>query len=215
MAAREKELRGAKSEKGAMQEITIYGDRISGNCDKVRFIAERLGIPYHWIETSVLKAETRTPEFLTLNPAGQVVLADGRALAQSNAILLYLAEGSDLLPTDPYERALVHQWLFWEQNTHETAIAVRRYRKKYLEKPEAEIDESLKPKGEPGLSVMEQHLQSGSFFVGDRLTVADIALVAYTRMAHEGGFDLNDWPAVLRWVRRVEMELELSHLVGG
>src|SRR5215467_14315477 len=115
--------------------ITIYGDPISGNCMKVRFVAETLKIPYRWIEVSVLNAETRNPELLGINPAGQVpvvVLADGRPLAQSNAIMLHLAEGSSLVPADVYERALVHQWLFREQYSHETAIAVRRFQKTYL-----------------------------------------------------------------------------------
>jgi glutathione S-transferase len=119
--------------------ITIYADSISGNCMKVRFVADRLKIPYRRIEVSVLTAETQNPEFLAINPAGQVpivVLADGRPLAQSNAIMLHLAEGSSLIPADAYERALMHQWLFWEQYSHETAIAVRRFQKTYLKRPE-------------------------------------------------------------------------------
>ncbi len=180
-------------ERGADRAITIYGDRISGNCDKVHFVADHLGLPYRWVETSVIAGATRTAEFLARYPAGQVptvVLADGRALAQSNAILLYLAAGSDLLPSAPYDRALVDQWLFWEQNTHETTIAARRYRKSYLKLPEAEIDPSLKPRCERALDLMERHSAARRFLVGERLSVADIALVAYTRMASEGGLDL-------------------------
>ena len=119
-------------------ELTVYGDSMSGNCLKVKFVADRLRIPYSWIETDVLKAETRAPAFLKLNPAGQVplaVLPDGQPLAQSNAIMLYLAEGSDLIPDDAFSRALMLQWLFWEQYSHETAIAVRRFQKTYLKKP--------------------------------------------------------------------------------
>jgi glutathione S-transferase len=119
--------------------ITIYADSISGNCMKVRFVADRLKIPCRRIEVSVLTAETQNPEFLAINPAGQVpivVLADGRPLAQSNAIMLHLAEGSSLIPADAHERALMHQWLFWEQYSHETAIAVRRFQKTYLKRPE-------------------------------------------------------------------------------
>lgn len=204
-------------ERDADREIVIYGDRISCNCDKVRFVAERLGIPYRWVETSVIGGETRTAEFLARNPAGQVptvVLSNGRVLAQSNAILLYLAAGSDLLPNDPYDRALVDQWLFWEQNTHETAIAARRYRKSYLKLPEAEIDPSLKPRGERALDLMERHLAARHFLVGERLSVADIALLAYTRMASEGGFDLEKWPGLRRWVRRVETPLGVEHFEG-
>jgi glutathione S-transferase len=193
--------------------ITIYGDPISGNCMKVRFVADRLKIPHRWIEVSVLAAETRYPEFLAINPAGQVpviVLADGRPLSQSNAIMLHLAEGSSLIPTDAYERALVHQWLFWEQYSHETAIAVRRFQKTYLKRPESEIDPSLKLKGERALALMNSHLVDRSHFVADHLTLADIALVAYTRWADEAGFDLNDWPCVHKWVMRIETELGLE-----
>lgn len=198
--------------------ITIYGDRISGNCMKVRFVADRLKIPYRWIEVSVVNAETRNPEFLAINPAGQVpvvVLADGRPLAQSNAIMLHLAEDSSLIPADTYERALVHQWLFWEQYSHETAIAVRRFQKTYLKKPESEIDPSLRLKGERALSLMDRHLVDRSYFVAERLTLADIALVAYTRWADEAGFELNDWPNVRKWVVRIEIELGLYAQLAG
>jgi glutathione S-transferase len=195
-----------------MTMLTVYGDSISGNCLKVKFVCDRLSIPYRWVETSVLKGETRTPEFLNLNPAGQVpvmVLADGRPLAQSNAIMLHLAEGSDLIPSDAYDRALMLQWLFWEQYSHETVIAERRFHKAFLKKPEAEIDPALLPKGARVLQVMDDHLASRRFFVGERLSLADIALVAYTRWAREGGFDLP--PHVQGWVRRVEKELGLDH----
>jgi glutathione S-transferase len=180
---------------------------------KVRFVADRLKIPYRWIDVSVLAVETRNPEFLAMNPAGQVpvvMLADGRPLAQSNAIMLHLAEGSALIPADAYERALMHQWLFWEQYSHETAIAVRRFQKTYLKMPESEIDPSLKLKGERALALMDRHLINRSHFVADHLTLADIALVAYTRWADEAGFDLKDWPGVHKWVTRVETELELE-----
>jgi glutathione S-transferase len=195
-----------------MTMLTVYGDSISGNCLKVKFVCDRLSIPYRWVETSVLKGETRTPEFLNMNPAGQVpvvVLADGRPLAQSNAIMLHLAEGSDLIPSDAYDRALMLQWLFWEQYSHETVIAVRRFHKTFLKKPEAEIDPALLPKGERVLQVMDDHLAFRHFFVGERLSLADIALVAYTRWAREGGFDPP--PHVQGWVRRVEKELGLDH----
>jgi glutathione S-transferase len=197
-----------------MTALTIYGDSISGNCLKAKFVCDRRGIPYHWVETSVLKAETRTPEFLRLNPAGQVPvvkLADGRVLAQSNAIMLHLADGSDLIPADAYDRALMFQWLFWEQYSHETTIAVRRFHKTYLKKPDAEIDPALMPKGERVLKVMDDHLTGRRYFIAEKISLADIALVAYTRWAHEGGFDLAHYPQVRDWVWRVEQELGLDH----
>ena len=192
--------------------LMIYGDAISGNCQKVRFVADRLRIPYRWIETSVLAGETRTPEFLALNPAGQVptvVLPDGRPLAQSNAIILHLAEGSDLIPADAYDRAVMLQWMFWEQYSHEPVIAVRRFHKLYLGKPDHEIEHTLAPKGERVLGIMDRHLADRRYFVGDSLTLADVALVAYTRLAHEGGFDLAGWSHVSDWIRRVEEALGL------
>ncbi len=197
-----------------MTMLTIFGDSISGNCLKVKFVCDRLGIAYRWVETSVLKSETRTPEFLAMNPAGQVpvvILADGRPLAQSNAIMLHLSEGSNLIPSDSYDRALMFQWLFWEQYSHETVIAVRRFQKTELKKPDSEIDPALLTKGERVLTVMNDHLVSRRFFVADMLCLADIALVAYTRWAHEGGFDLARYPRVRDWVRRVEIDLGLSH----
>ena len=195
----------------AIEPITVYGDSISGNCLKVKYVADRLRIPYRWIETSVMKKETRTDQFLALNPAGQVplaVLPGGQPLAQSNAIMLYLAEGSDLIPTDAYERALMFQWLFWEQYSHETAIAVLRFHKHYLKK--TDIDPALPGKCEKVLTLMEDHLRGRAYFVGKRLSLADIALVAYTRYAHEAGFDLKTWPSVRAWVQRVEKDLGLE-----
>jgi glutathione S-transferase len=192
--------------------MIVYGDSISGNCLKVKFVADRLAIPYDWVETSVVAKETRTPEFLAINPAGQVplaVFADKGPLAQSNAIMLHLAEGSDLIPTDAFERALMYQWLFWEQYSHEPIIAVRRFHKHYLKKPDSEIDPSLMPRGEKVLGLMNTHLVHRNYFVGNHLSLADIALVAYTRFAHEGGYDLP--PNVRAWVRRVEDDLNIEH----
>ncbi len=193
--------------------ITLYGDSISGNCLKAKFVADLLGKPYRWIETSVLKKETRTPEFLALNPAGQVpvaVLDDGRPLAQSNAIMLYLAEGSRLIPADPVDRALMFQWLFWEQYSHETAIAVLRFHKAYLKKPDSEIDPSLAPKCRRVLTLMNDHLATRAYFVAEALSLADIALVAYTRFSHDAGLDLKEWPHVHGWVVRIEKDLGLK-----
>ena len=193
--------------------ITVYGDSISGNCLKVKFVADLLGKPIRWIETSVMKKQTRTPEFLALNPAGQVplaVLEDGQPLAQSNAIMLFLAEGSRLIPADAVDRALMFQWLFWEQYSHETAIAVLRFHKAYLKKSDSEIDPALRPKCERVLTLMNDHLAARRYFVGDALSLADIALVAYTRFAHDAGLDLRQWPEVQGWVVRIEKDLGLK-----
>jgi glutathione S-transferase len=193
--------------------LTIYGDSISGNCLKIKFVADRLGLPYDWIETSVLKKESRTPQFLAMNPAGQVplaVFADNGPLAQSNAIILHLAWDSDLIPNDPFERALMFQWLFWEQYSHEPAVAVLRFHRHYLKK--AEIDPALVTKSEAVLTLMNNHLAGGGYFVGERLSLADVALVAYTRFAHEAALDLARWPHVKAWVARVEDDLKIAHL---
>ncbi|MFN4177874.1 glutathione S-transferase family protein [Phenylobacterium sp.] len=193
--------------------MEIYGDSISGNCLKVKWTADYLGLPYRWHEVSVLKAETRTPEFLAINPAGQVpavVLDDGRPLAQSNAIILHLAEGSDLIPADAYDRARMLEWMFWEQYSHEPYVAVARFQVRYLGKAVAELEPRLVERGKAALQRMEDGLQASPFLVGDRPTLADVALVAYTRFAHEGGFDLSAYPRVQAWVRRVEAALGIA-----
>ena len=193
--------------------MTIYGDSISGNCLKVKFVADQLGLPYDWVEVSVLKGETRTAEFLGMNPVGQVPVvrfADSGALAQSNAIILHLAEGSDLIPADAFERALMYQWLFWEQYSHETAIAVLRFQKFYLKKPDSEIDPNLRPRCLRVLGLMDEHLKGRSHFVGKQLSLADVALVAYTRFAHQAGLDLAQYPQVAAWMRRVETDLNIG-----
>jgi glutathione S-transferase len=197
--------------------ITIYGDPISGNCLKVKWTAERLAIPFTWIDVNVVNRETRTERFLAVNPAGQVptiVLEDGRPLAQSNAIILHLAEGSALIPEGAYERAKMLEWLFWEQYSHEPTIAVVRFQMKYLGKARDEVDPALVAKAEAALALMDRALSDAAaagrdFLVGAQLTLADIALVAYTRFAADGGFDLADYPAVDAWVRRVEDELPI------
>jgi len=195
--------------------MTVYGDSISGNCLKVKFVADRLGLPYDWVETSVLNKETRTPEFLAMNPAGQVpvvVFADSGPLAQSNAIMLHLAQNTDLIPADPFERAQMFQWLFWEQYSHETAIAVLRFQKFYLKKTDSEIDPALPGKCARVLTLMNDHLKDRAYFVGEKLSLADIALVAYTRFAHQAGIELGSYPRVRAWVRRIETDLKLEHL---
>lgn len=196
--------------------IRIYGDSISGNCLKVKWVAERLGVAHEWHEVDILAGETRSDAFLEINPFGQVpviVLDNGRTLAQSNAIMSFLAEGSDLVPQDRFERAKMLEWMFWEQYSHETAIAVRRFQKHYLGKPDEEIDAGLMPKGRRALGRMELALLSGDWIAGgEAISLADIALVAYTRLAHEGGFNLDEFPAVQAWVARCERELGLPYL---
>jgi glutathione S-transferase len=193
--------------------ITIYGDKVSGNCLKVKWACEHLGRPYRWIDVDILQGQSRTPQFLAMNPAGQVptvVLEDGRSLAQSNAILLHLAEGSDLIPADSYDRARMLEWLFWEQYSHEPTIAVARFQLKYLGKSKSECDARLWEKGEAALARMDLALGESPYLVGAAPTLADVALVAYTRMAHDGGFDLARYPAVQAWVARVEDALSIK-----
>ncbi|MFZ2029923.1 MAG: glutathione S-transferase family protein [Vitreimonas sp.] len=193
-----------------MDSITLYGSSDSGNCLKPKWVAEHLGIGVNWIEINAFDGSTRTPEFLALNPAGQVplvVLSDGRKLAQSNAIMLYLAEGSDFIPSDAYARAKMFEWMFWEQYSHEPAVAVRIARLHYLKKREDELDPALLTKGNAALARLEHQLKETPYLVGDALTLADIACVAYTRKAHLGGFNMSQFPAVQRWVKRVDADL--------
>ncbi|MES1199021.1 MAG: glutathione S-transferase family protein [Pseudomonadota bacterium] len=190
--------------------LTIYGSSVSGNCWKGKWVADLLGVLNEWIEVDIFKGESRTPDYLAKNPAGQVplaVLPDGRYLAQSNAIMLYLAEGSRLVPSDPYQRAKMYEWLFWEQYNHEPSIAVRRALLQFRGKTEADLDPALLTKGNDCLARMELQLKETPYLVGDALSLADISLVAYTRVAHEGGYDLNAYPLVKAWVARVERDL--------
>lgn len=196
-------------------KLVIHGDSRSGNCLKVRWTADLLRIDYEWVETDIMKGESRTDEFLKLNPSGQtptVVLPDGRPLAQSNAIILHLAEltASTLVPNDPYQRAKVNEWLFWEQYSHEPFIAVRRFLKVLAGKSDDEIDPKLLTRGDAALARMELALGETPYLVGAALTIADIALVAYTRVAGEAGFNLEDFPNVRAWIARVEHDLSLQ-----
>lgn len=195
--------------------MTVYGDSISGNCLKIKFVADHLGLPYDWVEVSVLAKETRTPEFLAMNPAGQVPVvrfADNGVLAQSNAIILHLAQNTDLIPADPFDRALMYQWLFWEQYSHEPAIAVLRFQKHYLKKADSEIDPSLPKRCANVLALMNNHLAERRYFVGDRLSLADVALVAYTRFAPQAGLDLTPTPHISAWIGRIERDLRLERI---
>ncbi|WP_315704860.1 MULTISPECIES: glutathione S-transferase family protein [unclassified Bradyrhizobium] len=193
--------------------MKIYGDRISGNCLKVKWVCDLLALPYDWIDIDVVKGETRTSGFLALNPWGQVptvVLADARILTQSNAIIRYLARDSVLIPADPFSAAQMDSWLFWEQYSHEPYIAVARFQVAYLGRPVDALDRNLFTRGYRALDHMERQLNATSFLVDDTLSLADIALLAYTRMAHEGGFDLSRYPALRRWIAVAEAELGLQ-----
>lgn len=192
--------------------MKVYGDRISGNCLKVQYTADYLGLDYEWVPTDIMAGETRTSEYLAMNPAGQVpllVLDDGRALAQSNAIIGYLARDSDLVPRDAFDRAKVDEWLFWEQYSHEPYVAVCRFVMVYQGKPREARDAWRVERGEGALNLMEGWLTGRDWLVGSTFTIADIALLAYTRLAHEGGFDLGGRPSLRRWIDRCESELGL------
>jgi glutathione S-transferase len=193
--------------------MEIYGDSNSGNCLKVKWVSDRLRLPYSWIEVDTMKGGSRTGEFLKLNPFGQVPtvqLDDGRALAQSNAIIRYLARGSDLIPTEAYAEAQMDAWLFWEQNSHEPYVAVCRFQMVYLGKPAGSLDPNLVKRGEAALDQLERTLAEKRFLLGESFSLADVSLLAYTRMAHEGGFDLAPRVALRRWIGEAERELGLS-----
>ena len=195
--------------------MRIFGDQRSGNCLKVKWAADYLGLVYDWTDVDIIAGESHEPEFLRMNPAGQVPCVrfdDGRTLAQSNAIMLHLAEGSTLLPDDPFERAQMMELLFWEQYSHEPNIAVCRFQKLYLGRSDEELDPEKVKKGYDAIAILEARLNNGDYLVGDRLSLADIALVAYTRVAHEGSFDLANFPLVRTWISRVERGLGLQPL---
>jgi glutathione S-transferase len=182
----------------------------SGNGYKVRLLLHQLEIPYQRIEHDILRGETRTPGFLAKNPNGRIPLLeleDGSCLAESNAIQWYLAEGTPLLPEDRLQRAQALQWMFFEQYSHEPYIAVLRFwtHAGWLAEKAAQVAER-RERGYQALGVMEGHLARRDWFVGERYSIADIALYAYTHVAGEGGFELERFPAVQRWLARVAGE---------
>lgn len=188
--------------------LTLYDYLDSGNGYKCRLILALLNIPYTRVELDLDRGETRTPQFLARNPNGRIPaleLEDGTVLPESNAILYYLADGSAYLPTERLARAQVMQWLFFEQYSHEPYVATPRWIIRHLGRTHprmAEMAERLE-KGRAAFAVMEQHLQRNDYFVGNRYTIADIALYAYTHRAHEGDHDLTPYPALRRWLDRV------------
>jgi glutathione S-transferase len=186
--------------------MLLYDSAISGNCYKVRLLLTKLGIEFERRELSVFDRSDRPHVLGDLNPALRVptlVLDDGRSLGESNAILWYLGDGTELVPTDSYERAQVLQWQFFEQYDHEPNLAVARFWELAdIHPPEAEREAKRKG-GERALAAMERHLAEHEFLVGDRYTIADITLYAYTHVAPEGGFSLRPYPAVREWLTRV------------
>jgi glutathione S-transferase len=192
--------------------MKLYGKHDSGNCYKPRLLLAKLGRPFRHIEVDSSDGSTWKPEFLARNPNGKVPLLeldDGRYLAESNAILLYLGEATRFVPAEPFERALVHQWLFFEQYSHEPYIAVRRAIRTYPNRAHQGTPErmaALLESGNHALGVMEGQLAQTPFIAGKAMSVADIALYAYTHDAGVGGFELDSFPAVSAWLRRVEAD---------
>ena len=189
--------------------MIVYGMADSGNCYKPRLLLAKLGRSFRHVEVSSRDGGTRSPEYLARNPNGMVPLLefdDGRMLAESNAMLIHLAEGTPFLPGDAYERALVYQWLFFEQYSHEPYIAVRRALVLFAERAHLATPERLATtleRGNKALTVMERQLERTDFLAGGELSIADICLYAYTHVANEAGFDLSAFPAVSAWLDRV------------
>ena len=186
----------------------VYGDSRSGNCYKIKLVCSELGIDYEWQEVDILAGDTRTPQFLAMNANGKIPLLampDGNYLPESNAILAWFADGTSLMGTDRLSRARVLQWMFFEQYSHEPNIATSRFIIQYLGNPpdRAADLESKKVAGYKALGVMEQQLLRSPFMAGDDYTIADIALFAYTHVADEGGFSLEDYPAIRAWIDRI------------
>lgn len=191
--------------------FTLYEFASSGNCYKLRLAMAQLGIPFRRIEKDITRGETRTAEFLAINPNGRIpvlVTPDNRVLPESSAALWYLARDSKLMPVDAFQQAQILQWMFFEQYNHEPNIATSRYwihvlgeKQKY-----AEALTEKQQKGHDALSVMETHLSERDFFVGSDYSIADIALYAYTHVAGQGGFSLEDYPAIRAWLKRVEQQ---------
>jgi len=189
--------------------LKIYGDAQSGNCYKIKLLTSILNIKHQWIELDILAKDTHTAEFLQKNPNGKIPLLeldDGRCLSESNAILNYLAQGSVLASTDGFNQSKILQWQFFEQYSHEPYIAVARFIAKYLGLPDDKKDEfkSKQAGGHKALGIMEAQLSKSNYLVGNALTIADISLYGYTHVAHEGGFDLAHYPAIQKWIKRIQ-----------
>ncbi|WP_166372919.1 glutathione S-transferase family protein [Psychromonas sp. SA13A] len=197
--------------------MIIYGDSLSGNCYKIKLLCSLLNIEHQWIEVNIMAGETRTSEFLAINPNAKIPLLitkQKQPLAESNAILYYLAQDSQLFPQSVLQQSLCLQWMFFEQYSHEPYIAVARFINKYLGSPADRLQEleSKKEGGNRALAVMEIQLQKTPYLLGDEMSIADISLFAYTHVAYEGGFDLNEFPAILAWISRIEHQKDFIHI---
>ena len=203
--------------------LRLYDNLSSGNGYKVRLLLSALGTPFDRVELDIDRGETRTPEFLAKNPNGRIPLLEigpGDYLAESNAILCYLAEDTPYLPRERRARGAVMQWLFFEQYSHEPNIATLRYwiTHKLLTPERAAMLDAKRAAGYAALDVMERQLDGRAYFVGESVTIADIALYAYTHVAHEGGFDLAGYSAINRWlgrVARIANYIPITHPAGG
>ena len=190
-------------------KLKIYGDSRSGNCYKIQLLCSEMGVDYDWEEVDIIAGDTRTPQFLAMNANGKIpllALPDGRYLPESNAILFYLADGSEFFAGDAYARAEILQWMFFEQYSHEPNIATSRFIIKYLGNP-ADRQPDLEEKkigGYKALEIMEQQLRRHAFIAGDNYNIADIALFAYTHVADEGGFKLDDYAAIREWITTIK-----------
>jgi glutathione S-transferase len=194
-----------------METLRLFDFLPSGNGYKIRLLLTQLGIPFERINLDITKGETRNPDFLRKNPNGKIPILEvrqGQYLAESNAILIYLSEGTEYLPYDRWQRAQVLQWLFFEQFSHEPYIAKPRFWISILkthEEHQAEIEQQHQH-GYAALRLMENHLQTNNFFVGGRYSIADISLFAYTHVASEGGYDLTPFPAIGAWIDRIKSQ---------
>ena len=189
--------------------MKLYNSTVSGNCYKVRLLLAQLGMDYERVEVDVLDRDNRPEDVMRRNPHGRIpvlVLDDGTSLAESNAIIWHLSRGTSFRPSDPFLEAKTLQWLFFEQNAHEVNIAVVRYIVHILGQPGSypELLKTRRQAGNAALAAMERHLQEHDYFVGDGYTIADIALYGYTHVAPEGGFVLDEYPAVVEWLTRVQ-----------
>ena len=186
--------------------MKLYDYLPSGNSYKVRLLLAYLGIDYDWVSLDIIKGETQTEGYKAKNPVGQIPLlelADGRRIAESNAILYFLAEGTPYFPAPVFDQAKVLQWMFFEQYKHEPNIAVARFIHHYVMEARKSELPALTTRGYQALDVMEAHLNEHPYFVGSGPTIADISLYAYTHVAEEGGFDLSHYPAIQNWLTRM------------
>jgi glutathione S-transferase len=189
--------------------MKIYGDIYSGNCYKLKLMCALLALEHDWIPIDITRGETRSDSFLALNPNGQIpvcITDNNEVLTESNAILFYLAQGSHYWPQGRLLQTRVLEWQFFEQYSHEPSIAVARFIKVYQQLPDNRLDEynSKLKAGYGALELMEAHLANREFLLGERYSIADISLFAYTHVAHEGGFDLSAYPSIKSWISTIE-----------